>query len=57
MFKNNILYEDNIIVSIIRLDSPFGVHYSFKDNLTEGLRIFEIRYGYLEIIDVERIWN
>lgn len=55
MFKNDILYEDNIIVSIIRTNSPSGVYYSFTDNPAEGLRIFEIRYGYMEIIDVENI--
>jgi KUP system potassium uptake protein len=55
MFNNDILYEDNIIVSIIRTNSPSGVYYSFKDNPAEGLRIFEIRYGYMEIIDVEKI--
>lgn len=55
MFKNNIIYEDNIIVSIIKLDNPFGVTSSFKDTLAEGLRVFEIRMGYMEVIDVEKI--
>ncbi len=55
MFINNILYEDNIIVSIVRLESPFGVSSSFKDDLTEGLRAFEIRLGYMEVVDVEKI--
>ncbi len=55
MFKNNIIYDDNIIVSIIKLDNPFGVTSSFKDTLAEGLRVFEIRMGYMEVIDVEKI--
>jgi KUP system potassium uptake protein len=55
MFINNILYEDNIIVSIVRTESPFGVGNSFKDDLTEGLRAFEIRLGYMEVVDVEKI--
>jgi KUP system potassium uptake protein len=55
MFKNNIIYEDNIIVSIIKLDNPFGVTSSFKDTLADGLRVFEIRMGYMEVIDVEKI--
>ncbi len=55
MFKNSIIYEDNVIVSIVRLDTPFGVYSSFKDNLADGLRIFEIRLGYMEVVDVEKI--
>ncbi|HAK87483.1 MAG: potassium transporter Kup [Nitrospirae bacterium GWC2_46_6] len=55
MFTNNILYEDNIIVSIIRRDDPFGVTGFFKGELSDGLRHFEIQLGYMEVIDVEEI--
>jgi KUP system potassium uptake protein len=55
IFNNNIIYEDNIIISIIRLDNPFGVSGSFKGNPSEGLRVFEIYAGYMEVIDVEKI--
>ncbi len=55
MFENNIIYEDNVIVSIVRLDTPFGVSSSFKNNPAQGLRSFEIKLGYMEIADVERI--
>ncbi len=55
MFKNNIIYEDNIIVSILRLDEPFGLNYFFKDDLSKGLRVFEIRIGYMEVPDVAGI--
>ncbi len=55
MFNNNIIYEDNVVVSIIKLESPFGVSSSFKESPAEGLRVFEIRMGYMEVIDVEMI--
>jgi KUP system potassium uptake protein len=55
MFKNNIIYEDNVIVSITRTDEPFGSNYFFRDPLAPGLRVFEIQAGYLEIVDVESI--
>ncbi len=55
MFKNNIIYEDNIIVSIVRLDEPFGLNYFFKEDLSKGLRVFEIRVGYMEVPDVAGI--
>ena len=55
MFTNNIIYEDNIIVSIVKCDNPFGVIGYFKDKLADGLRLFEIQLGYMEVIDVEEI--
>lgn len=55
MFYNNIIYEDNIMVSIIKMENPFGVSGSFKGEIAGGLRIFEIYMGYLEVIDVEKI--
>ncbi len=55
IFNNNIVYEDNIIVSLMRMDNPFGVCGSFKGDLAEGLRVFEIYMGYMEVVDVEKI--
>ena len=55
MFKNNIIYEDNVIVSIVRSDEPFGSNYFFRDPLAPGLRAFEIQAGYMEVIDVEAV--
>ncbi len=55
MFINNIIYEDNIFVSIIRSENPTGVEYYFKDDLAEGLRVFEIRMGYMEFVNIESI--
>ncbi len=55
MFKNNIIYEDNIIVSIVKRDDPFGVTGYFKGDLAPGLRSFEIQMGYMEVPDVEEI--
>jgi KUP system potassium uptake protein len=55
MLTNNILYEDNILVSIVRSDEPFGVAGHFMDELAPGLRTFEIYQGYMEVIDVEEI--
>ena len=55
MFLNNILYEDNIMVSIVIRDDPFGVTGLFKDLPLKGLRAFEIQAGYMEVFDVEEI--
>jgi KUP system potassium uptake protein len=55
MFKNNIIYEENIIVSIVKRDDPFGIAGFFKEDLGPGLRSFEIQVGYMEVPDVEEV--
>jgi KUP system potassium uptake protein len=55
MIKNNILYEENIIVSVVQREDPFGVTGYFKEDLAPGLREFEIQMGYMEVPEVEEI--
>jgi len=55
MFYHGILYEDNVLVSIIKRDDPFGVTGFFKEDLAKGLRVFEIQMGYMEVVDIEEI--
>ncbi len=55
MFRNHIIYETNIIVSIKTLDNPFGVTSTFKEPLAEGLEVFEITMGYMEVVEIEKI--
>lgn len=55
MFENEIIYEDNIIISITSLEEPFGVRSSFGEAPAPGLRVFEIDMGYMEVIDVAQL--
>lgn len=55
MFQNNIIYQDNILVSINIGEDPFGILGEFKEDIAEGLRYFEVKMGYMEVIDVEKI--
>jgi KUP system potassium uptake protein len=55
MFTNNIVYDDNIIISIIRTEQPFGVTWGVTREVTPGLSIFEIYLGYMEIVDIGQI--
>ena len=55
MFKNHIVYEENIIVSIVRTEHPFGATSFFREDLAPGLRVFEIQIGYMEVVVVEDI--
>ncbi|KAF0145610.1 MAG: KUP system potassium uptake protein [Nitrospirae bacterium] len=55
MFFHGILYEDNIFVSITKRDDPFGITGFFKEDLSAGLRVFEVQMGYMEVVDVEEV--
>ncbi|HUH78406.1 MAG TPA: KUP/HAK/KT family potassium transporter [Methanoregula sp.] len=55
MFTNNIIYDDNIVISIIRTEQPFGVTWGVTREITPGLSIFEIYLGYMEIVDIGKI--
>ncbi len=55
MFNNRIIYDDNIIVSIIRTEQPFGVTWGVTREINSGFSIFEIYLGYMEIVDIGSI--
>jgi len=57
MFTNNIMYEENIIVSVKTMNEPFGVKAQFTEDLAPGLRVFKIELGYLEPTNLEKIFN
>lgn len=52
MFYNEILYEDNILVSIRITDHPFGVQTAYDRDLGPGLHAFTVTAGYMEIVDI-----
>lgn len=51
--RSNIVYERNVLISIIRTDDPFGVESSLECGIGTGLDGFVIRAGYMEIFDIE----
>lgn len=57
MFTNNIIYEDNIIVKVNTQKTAFGLTCLFDKELAPGLRIFEIKAGYLEMVNIPKILN
>ncbi len=54
IIRSNIIYENNIFISLLRTDAPFGVK-TMRHHLAEGLDAFEIKAGYMEVIDLEKI--
>jgi KUP system potassium uptake protein len=57
MFTNNIIYENNVIVTVKTQDRPFGIDAAFVEDLAPGLRVFEIKAGYNEILKIEKIFH
>jgi len=57
MFTNNIIYEDNVIVSIESTSDPFGISCRFSESETKGLRLFTLRAGYMEVVDVDVVFK
>ena len=53
IFRSNIIYERNILISINRTDEPFGVKVNFNQDLAPGLEYFEVVSGYREVLDIE----
>lgn len=55
IIRSNIIYERNVLISIVRTDEPYGLETSLSTGLANGLDAIEIRAGYMEIFDIEGI--
>lgn len=52
---SQIIYEQNIFISITRTDDPFGLESSYREGIGTGLNVLEINAGYMEVIDIENL--
>ena len=55
IIRSNIIYERNVMISILRTDESYGLETNLKTGLATGLDAIEIRAGYMEILDIEGI--
>jgi KUP system potassium uptake protein len=53
--RSNIIYERNVLISLVRTDEPHGLETALNIGLATGLDAFEIRAGYMEMLDIEGI--
>lgn len=56
MFVNNIIYKDNILISINTTEEPYGIAWQFKEALADGLRVFDIKMGYMDSAEIDKIF-
>ena len=57
MFSNGIIYEQNIMLCMSRTYEPTGVVWRFAEDPAEGIRVFEVSAGYMEVVDIDHIMN
>ncbi len=55
IIRGNIIYEQNVLVSIVTTDNPYGISFSKTDRLAEGLAGIQIHSGYLEVLNIPNI--
>jgi KUP system potassium uptake protein len=55
IIRSNIIYERNVFISIVRTDEPFGIETELRSGIGPGLDSFEIRSGYMEMIEIEKL--
>ncbi|MHC1697100.1 MAG: KUP/HAK/KT family potassium transporter [Geobacteraceae bacterium] len=55
IIRSNIVYERNILISIVRTDNPFGVKTVLQQDIAPGLEAFEVRAGYMVVLDIEKL--
>ncbi len=55
IIRSNIIYERNVLISIVRTDEPYGLETAMKTGLATGLDAIEIKVGYMEILDIEEV--
>ncbi len=52
---SSIIYENNVFISITRTEEPFGVETSYQQNFAPGLHLFEIKAGYMMVVNIEKL--
>lgn len=55
IIRSNIIYERNVLISIIRTEEPYGLQTFMNTGLAPGLDAIEIKAGYMEILDIEGV--
>jgi KUP system potassium uptake protein len=55
MLRTNIMYEENIFISISTSDYPYGINVTKVEEIAPGLKGLIISCGYMEFLDIPRI--
>lgn len=53
--RGGIVYEHNVLVSVVTMDTPRGIQKLYVPEIAEGLSGLEIQVGYMERLDVPKV--
>ncbi len=57
MFRTGIMYEKNILVSVENIDEPYGVKLDKYEEVSPGLFVARILYGYMEVPSLPKLFK
>lgn len=57
MFRTGIMYKKNILVSVENTDEPYGVKLDTLREISPGLFLARILYGYMEVPDLPKLFK
>jgi KUP system potassium uptake protein len=57
MFRTGIMYEKNVLVSVENTDLPYGVKLDRYEEVSPGLWVARILYGYMEVPDLPLLFK
>jgi KUP system potassium uptake protein len=53
--RGGIIYEQNVLASIVTMDTPRGIQKLYIPEIVEGFSFLEIQLGYMERLDIPKI--
>jgi KUP system potassium uptake protein len=57
MFRTGIMYEKNVLVSVENTDQPYGITLERYEEVSKGLFLATIYYGYMEVPDLPKLFK
>lgn len=57
MFRTGIMYEKNVLVSVENTDQPYGIKLERYEEVSKGLFVANIFYGYMEMLDLPALFK
>jgi KUP system potassium uptake protein len=57
MFRTGIMYEKNVLVSVENTDLPYGINLDRYEEVSPGLWVARILYGYMEVPDLPLLFK
>ena len=57
MFRTGIIYEKNVLVSVENTDQPYGIKLERYEEVSKGLYVANIFYGYMEMLDLPALFK